>query len=78
MLNAYWEPLEFEVPSADGTKPPGWRRCIDTAAPPPEDVRAWADAPCHETPHCVVQPRSLILLAARLKRAAAGPQFVVS
>ncbi len=35
MLNAYWEPLEFELP------PPGegesWRRVVDTALPPPDD-----------------------------------------
>ena len=78
MLNAYWEPLDFEVPPADGAESSAWRRCIDTAAPPPNDAPAWADAPCLESPHCVVQPRSLVLLAARLKGADSGTQPVVS
>jgi glycogen operon protein len=69
MMNAYWEPLEFEVPSADDPEASAWRRCIDTAAPPPADVPAWTDAPRLETLHCVVQPRSLVLLAARLNAA---------
>ena len=66
MLNAYWEPLEFEVPAADGTIAPGWRRSVDTAAPPPHDGLPWMDAPVHVTGNCVVQPRSLVLLVARL------------
>jgi isoamylase len=78
MLNAYWEPLEFEVPSVEAAEPRGWRRCIDTAAPPPGDAHAWIAAPFLETPHCVVQPRSLVLLAARLNGAAQEPPSVVS
>jgi isoamylase len=78
MLNAYWEPLEFEVPPADDAEAPGWRRCIDTAARLPADAPSWLDAPRLETPHCVVQPRSVVLLAARLKGAAQAPPSVVS
>ena len=66
MLNAYWEPLEFEVPSAAGAAAPGWHRCIDTAAPPPHDAVPVLQAPGHLSGTCVVQPRSLVLLAARL------------
>jgi isoamylase len=74
MLNAYWEPLAFEVPAADGTIAPGWRRAVDTAAPPPHDGLPWMDAPVHVTGNCVVQPRSLVLLVARLPDAGiAGP-----
>jgi glycogen operon protein len=79
MLNAYWEPLEFEVPPATDAESPGWRRCIDTAAPSPDDAALWTDAPGHGTGRCVVQPRSLVLLAARLKETAAHePKTVVS
>jgi glycogen operon protein len=78
MLNAYWEPLEFEVPPADDAESSAWRRCIDTAAQPPHDAPPWVDAPCVETPQCVVQPRSLVLLAARLKGAGSGTQTAVS
>jgi glycogen operon protein len=44
LFNAYWEPLEFELPlpgSARGT----WRRWIDTALPAPEDIVPWMEAP---------------------------------
>jgi len=37
VLNAYWKPLSFEFPDTarrDGR----WRRLIDTALPPPEDI----------------------------------------
>ena len=78
MLNAYWEPLEFEVPPAAEAEVPGWRRCIDTAAPPSAETPAWTHAPHLETPHCVVQPRSVVLLAARLKGAAHEPSSFVS
>ena len=43
MLNAYWEPLEFELPKPkDGT---AWRRWIDTALDSPEDIVPWQTAP---------------------------------
>ena len=29
IVNAYWEPLEFEVPPLDNPQEP-WRCCIDT------------------------------------------------
>jgi isoamylase len=40
MFNAYWEPLDFELPVlADG--PQNWRRWIDTALDPPYDICEW-------------------------------------
>ena len=66
MLNAYWEPLAFDVPPAEGPGEGGWRRCIDTAAPPPADAVPWAEAPPHGDDPCLVQPRSVVLLAARM------------
>jgi isoamylase len=77
MLNAYWEPLEFEIPPVDQSEEGGWRRCIDTALQSPDDVSQWRDARRHGGWSCTVQPRSLVLLAARLQhRAAAGPGIV--
>ena len=32
MMNAYWEPLAFELPSTEAGIPLSWRKCIDTAA----------------------------------------------
>jgi len=43
ILNAYWEPLEFELPSFDDGRP--WRRWIDTALDSPQDIVPWEEAP---------------------------------
>ena len=66
MLNAYWEPLSFELPLArgDGRR---WRRCIDTALTTPEDISTWVKAPSVTQSHYVVQPRSMVLLAQNLR-----------
>jgi len=45
ILNAYWEPLEFELPPpAHGAREP-WRRWIDTALDSPLDIVDWESAP---------------------------------
>ncbi len=62
MINAYWEPLDFEIPPPDGAP---WRRVVDTALDAPDDIRAWADAPAARGPTYAVQPRSIVLLIAR-------------
>jgi glycogen operon protein len=44
ILNAYWEPLDFELPAGSG--PAGrWRRWIDTSLASPEDIGRWQDGP---------------------------------
>ncbi|HEX4570865.1 MAG TPA: glycogen debranching enzyme, partial [Dongiaceae bacterium] len=45
ILNAYWEPLEFELPpvGADGAGP--WHRWIDTSLDSPQDILPVAVAP---------------------------------
>ena len=40
ILNAYWEPLQFELPNVGGT----WRRWIDTSLDSPDDIVRWQDA----------------------------------
>ncbi len=40
ILNAYWEPLEFEVPPIGAAHEP-WRRCLDTFQDSPDDICAW-------------------------------------
>ena len=60
MMNAYWEPLSFELPpAAKGT----WRRCIDTALTSPNDILPWSEAPSHAQSSYLVSARSLVLLA---------------
>ena len=43
MSNAYWESLDFDLPHVPATVVSGWRRWIDTAREPPEDI---ADPRC--------------------------------
>jgi len=64
MINAYWEALEFEIPSP-GDPHEHWRRVIDTFLDSPDDICGWAKAPQVPTPAYRVQPRSVVLLIAR-------------
>jgi glycogen operon protein len=41
ILNAYWEPLEFELPLLNGSQ---WHRWIDTGLDSPLDIVPWQDA----------------------------------
>jgi isoamylase len=43
ILNAFWEPLDFELPSLSGGGP--WRRWIDTALDSPDDIVEWQKSP---------------------------------
>ena len=72
IANAYWEPLEFEVPPLEGQK--SWRRCVDTYLDPPDDIRRWEDAQILQGSPCRVQPRSVVILLANadFERAADG------
>jgi len=66
MVNAYWEPLTFELPPALGMQQ-GWRRAIDTFMEPPQDICDSPDAASVVDEAYEVQPRSLVLLfSARL------------
>ena len=42
ILNAYWEPLAFELPDLGEGRP--WRRWIDTALDSPHDIVPWQSA----------------------------------
>jgi glycogen operon protein len=66
ICNAYWEPLTFALPPV----PAGdelWRRCMDTALPPPDDVRPLVEAPVVDQAGYTVGPRSVVLFARRLE-----------
>jgi len=62
--NAYWEPLEFEIPSLTAPLGP-WRRMVDTFLDPPEDISSWAQAQTVQGRTCWVRPRSIVILVAR-------------
>ena len=67
MLNAYWEPLTFELPPlpARGLR---WRRCIDTARSSPHDISRLEEAQDIASTVCVVEPRSIVLAALALPK----------
>ena len=62
MLNAYWEPLRFELPpvSEDELRP--WRRWLDTFLEPPDDICLFSDAPPLAGSSYLVHPRSIVAL----------------
>jgi glycogen operon protein len=66
MLNAYWEPLTFQLPPAPSDGIEQWRRCIDTARASPDDIHLWEEAPTVGTASYVAQPRSIVVLALAL------------
>jgi glycogen operon protein len=68
MLNAYWDPLTFEVPPAPQPGERGWRRVIDTALPSPDDFVPWEGAPRVTSTSYLVQPRSMALLVRSLEQ----------
>jgi glycogen operon protein len=63
ILNAYWNPLDFELPDNHGNQ---WRRWIDTALDSPHDISEWrnaatiADGTYRAGPHSVVALYSLL------------------
>jgi glycogen operon protein len=63
IANAYWEPLEFELPAATGG---AWRRWIDTALAPPNDIVAWQSAPAIPGRAYRAGARSVVVLYFRL------------
>jgi len=44
ILNAYWEPLDFELPLASEGEGKPWCRWIDTALDSPHDIVPWQEA----------------------------------
>jgi glycogen operon protein len=67
ILNAFWEPLDFELPTLSGAA--GWRRWVDTALEPPDEIVAWQATPPAPGPTYKAGPRSVVLLIAGLESA---------
>ena len=63
IINAYWEPLQFEIPALEAGS--AWRRCVDTCLDTPNDIRSWEDAQILQGSFYPVQPRSVVILLAR-------------
>ncbi len=64
ILNAYWEPLDFELPAIGGSVDDQWHRWIDTFLESPEDIVEWDEAPAVAGPTYRAQPRSVVVLFA--------------
>ena len=61
ILNAYWEPLEFELPRVE--RGDSWRRWIDTSLESPDDIVSWRNAPpVEDARHYRAGPRSVVVL----------------
>jgi isoamylase len=72
ILNAYWEPLEFELPSIAGTGLDPWRRWVDTGLVAPDDIVEWKAAPRVSGRRYRAEARSVVVLFARLDADGAG------
>jgi glycogen operon protein len=68
ILNAYWEPLDFELPPVARSAGNAWRRWIDTALDSPHDIVRWQTAPPVPVRTYRAEARSVVVLFA-----AAGP-----
>jgi glycogen operon protein len=66
ILNAYWEPLDFELPSVPNGD--AWHRWIDTALDPPSEIVEWKTAPAVSAQTYRAGARSVVVLGA-------GPGF---
>jgi glycogen operon protein len=62
ILNAYWEPLQFELPAGHHAQTLQWYRWIDTFLESPNDIVEWRQAhPVPDATYCA-QPRSVVVL----------------
>jgi len=64
ILNAYGQPLDFDLPTvvAEGTS--RWHRWIDTSLPSPSDIAPWEEAPaCPSGPYRAAEHSVAVLIA---------------
>ena len=64
IFNAYWEPLEFELPAEGHAPGHPWRRWIDTSLESPDDIQDWPSAPVVPGRTYRAGPRSVVVLIA--------------
>jgi isoamylase len=66
IVNAYWEPLEFELPPIANHARDPWRRWIDTFLDSPHDIVDWERAPSVSGQTYRTEARSVVVLFAGL------------
>jgi glycogen operon protein len=64
ILNAYWEPLDFQLPVVAPSAKTAWRRWIDTALDSPRDIVPWQAAEPISDHTYWAEARSVVLLLA--------------
>ncbi len=64
IMNGHWEPIDFELPAADGEG--AWRRWIDTSLESPRDIVPWQESPSVGDSPYRAGPRSVVVLWAPL------------
>jgi glycogen operon protein len=65
IINAYWETLDFEIPTLSEPRE-AWRRYIDTYLDPPDDICDWTNATTLNGSTYRAQPRSVVVLLAKV------------
>jgi glycogen operon protein len=68
ILNAYWEPLAFELPAVGKGGAGSWRRWIDTSLEAPQDIVPWQEAPSLSGHVYRAGARSVVVLFAEARR----------
>ena len=66
ILNAYWEPLDFQLPATGNGDIDPWRRWIDTSLDSPHDIVEWTISPPIPGRTYRAAPRSVVVLWAGL------------
>ncbi len=67
ILNAYREPLQFELPAGGAGDASPWRRWIDTALEPPQDIVSWQAAPALSSLTYSAAAHSVVVLFGHLR-----------
>jgi isoamylase len=62
ILNAYWEPLSFDLPPLGARVGGVWRRWVDTSLESPEDIVEWYGAPLVDGMSYRAESRSVVVL----------------
>jgi glycogen operon protein len=66
ILNAYWQPLDFELPRVNEAGKNPWRRWIDTALDSPYDILQWETAESVPGYAYRAESRSVVMLFAEV------------
>ena len=62
ILNAYWQPLDFELPRLDSRGESPWRRWLDTGLDSPHDILEWETAELVPAYVYSAESRSVVIL----------------